>query len=139
MLVLIKYCQCYLACLERIVEYINRNAYIQIAIGGKSFCAAIKDAFSVISSNFLRFTAVSGLGAIFNFIGVVFIAAITTLLSYILIKESDLAAEASSPYAPCLIIFIIAIFIARPFMHIYGQSMDAILHAFLLDEKINKE
>ena len=70
MLVLIKYCQCYLACLERIVEYINRNAYIQIAIGGKSFCAAIKDAFSVISSNFLRFTAVSGLGAIFNFIGV---------------------------------------------------------------------
>ena len=66
----IKYFQCYLACLERLVEFINRNAYIQIAIGGKNFCGAVKDAFSVISSNALRFAAVSGLGAIFNFIGV---------------------------------------------------------------------
>lgn len=132
-----KYCQCYLAYLERIVEYINRNAYIQIAIGGKSFCAAIRDAFSVISSNAIRFAAVSGIGAIFNFIGVLFIAVLTTGIGYLILMESDLATEVASPYAPCLFIFVIGVFIARPFMQIYGQSMDAILHAFLLDEKIN--
>jgi len=58
-------CSCYLACVERIVGFINRNAYIQIAVGGKNFCAATRDACSIISSNFLRFSAVSGVGGIF--------------------------------------------------------------------------
>ncbi len=36
---------CCLACVERIVQFINKTAYIQIAIRGKNFCMAAKDGF----------------------------------------------------------------------------------------------
>jgi solute carrier family 44 (choline transporter-like protein), member 2/4/5 len=61
---------CYLSCLKRIVEFVNKNAYIQIALSGKNFCSAMKDAFAALSSNFLRFATVSSLGGVFVFIGI---------------------------------------------------------------------
>ena len=42
---LTNFLRCCLACVERIVEFINKTAYIQIAIRGKSFCYAAKDGF----------------------------------------------------------------------------------------------
>jgi choline transporter-like protein 2/4/5 len=37
--------RCCLACVERIVQFINKMAYIQIALRGKNFCMAAKDGF----------------------------------------------------------------------------------------------
>lgn len=37
--------RCCLQCVERIVEFINKTAYIQIALRGKSFCNAAADGF----------------------------------------------------------------------------------------------
>lgn len=34
--------QCIMTCIEKIVKFINRNAYIFIAISGKAFCASVK-------------------------------------------------------------------------------------------------
>ena len=59
---------CIVACFERFVEFLNRNAYIQIALTGKSFCPAAKDAFETIWSNATRYSLVSGFGAIFTFV-----------------------------------------------------------------------
>jgi len=67
----------------------NRNAYIQIAISGKDFCGAMRDSFSIISSNFLRFSAVHGLGGIFVFIGILFITFLNTFFCYLIMSYSD--------------------------------------------------
>lgn len=37
--------RCFLECVERIVQFINKTAYIQIALRGKNFCNAAKDGF----------------------------------------------------------------------------------------------
>lgn len=37
--------RCCMACVERIVQFINKTAYIQIALRGKNFCMAAKDGF----------------------------------------------------------------------------------------------
>ena len=37
--------RCCLQCVERIVEFINKTAYIQMALRGKNFCSAAKDGF----------------------------------------------------------------------------------------------
>jgi len=42
---LINCMRCFLACIERIVQFLNKTAYIQIAIRGKNFCMAAKDGF----------------------------------------------------------------------------------------------
>ncbi len=42
--------KCCMWCLEKIVAFINRNAYILIAIKGKGYCCAAADAIVLIVS-----------------------------------------------------------------------------------------
>lgn len=42
--------KCCMKCLEWIVRFINRNAYIMIAIKGKGYCCAAMDAIALIVS-----------------------------------------------------------------------------------------
>ncbi|TNN69234.1 Choline transporter-like protein 5-B [Liparis tanakae] len=46
--------KCCFWCLEHFLKFINRNAYIMIAIYGKSFCTSSKDAFSLLMRNVIR-------------------------------------------------------------------------------------
>ena len=41
-------CQCCFYCLEKCMRFINKNAYIQTAIFGTSFCTSAKEAFFLI-------------------------------------------------------------------------------------------
>lgn len=74
--------RCCLACVERIVQFINKNAYIQIALTGKNFCMAAKDGFELVWSNPLRYAIVGGIGSIIMFLGKLMIAFGTTLAMY---------------------------------------------------------
>lgn len=77
--------RCCLACVERIVKFINETAYIQIALRGKNFCSAAKDGFEIVWSNGVRYLVVAGVGGIIMFIGRVLIATGTTAAFYALI------------------------------------------------------
>lgn len=79
---LINCMRCCLACVERIVQFINKNAYIQIALSGKNFCMAAKDGFELVWSNPLRYAIVGGIGSIIMFLGKIMIAAGTTAAMY---------------------------------------------------------
>lgn len=79
---LINCLRCCLACVERIVQFINKNAYIQIALSGKNFCMAAKDGFELVWANPLRYAVVSGIGGIIMFLGKVAIAAASTAAMY---------------------------------------------------------
>lgn len=54
--------RCCLACVERIVQFLNKTAYIQIAIRGKNFCMAAKDGFEIVWGNGIRYLIVAGVG-----------------------------------------------------------------------------
>jgi solute carrier family 44 (choline transporter-like protein), member 2/4/5 len=77
--------RCCLACVERIVQFINKTAYIQIALRGKNFCSAAKDGFEIVWSNPLRYTVVAGVGEIIMFLGKLMIASGSTIAFYCLI------------------------------------------------------
>ena len=78
--------RCCLACVERIVQFINETAYIQIALRGKNFCMAAKDGFEIVWSNGMRYLVVAGVGGIMMFIGRIVIAAGTTAAFYAMIS-----------------------------------------------------
>ena len=46
--------KCCFWCLEKCLRFLNKNAYIGIAIYGKNFCKAAKDAFFLLLRNALR-------------------------------------------------------------------------------------
>jgi len=82
--------RCYAAYFERFVQFLNRNAYIQIAISGKSFCLAAKDAFWLIYTNSGRFSIIEGIGHIFIDVGRYFIAITTTVCAYIVVTNKSI-------------------------------------------------
>lgn len=77
--------RCCLACVERIVQFLNKTAYIQIAIQGKNFCMAAYDGFQVVWGNGLRYLVVAGVGEIIMFVGKVMIALGSAGCFYVLI------------------------------------------------------
>lgn len=46
--------KCCLWCLEKFIKFLNRNAYIMIAIYGKNFCVSAKNAFMLLMRNVVR-------------------------------------------------------------------------------------
>eukprot|EP01017_Pseudomicrothorax_dubius_P041517 TRINITY_DN6650_c0_g3_i3.p1 TRINITY_DN6650_c0_g3~~TRINITY_DN6650_c0_g3_i3.p1 ORF type:complete len:295 (-),score=68.40 TRINITY_DN6650_c0_g3_i3:77-865(-) len=132
--------QCLFDCLERFIKFLNKNAYIQIAIKGSNFCQAAKDAFALIWQNPIRFSVLAGIGSIFLFIGKIFIAFATTVCGYLIITRAERYKNAiSSPILPSILFFIIGYFIGVGFMSVYGMAADAILQCFCLDEELCKK
>jgi len=74
-----------LDCLERFIKFISKNAYIQIALTGKNFCASAWNAFILIMKNIMRFGTAQSIGFIFNVLGVCFIAAANGMFVYSLL------------------------------------------------------
>lgn len=56
-------CQCCFFCLEKCMRFLNKNAYIQTAIFGSSFCTSAREAFFLI----LRYVAMNYLSLFFTF------------------------------------------------------------------------
>lgn len=128
-----------MACFERFIEFLNKNAYIQIALSGRNFCSGAKEAIRIIWANPARFTLVGGLGNAFTGIGKLFMVIATVWLSYYLMINVDpFKSDITSPFLPCILIFFISLAIASVFMLVYSMAIDAILMCFLYDEEMNK-
>uniref|UniRef100_A0A673GAX6 Choline transporter-like protein n=1 Tax=Sinocyclocheilus rhinocerous TaxID=307959 RepID=A0A673GAX6_9TELE len=46
--------KCCFWCLEKFIKFMNRNAYIMVAIYGKNFCRSARDAFFLLMRNVIR-------------------------------------------------------------------------------------
>lgn len=116
--------QCYMACFERFIRFLNKNAYIQvfgvlpffkkskyltsnqIALQGKNFCSSAKEAFFLILRNPARFSVVASIGEVFIFIGKLFIAGLSTFFSYLIIANaSPYKEELYSVWFPTLVTY----------------------------------
>ncbi len=100
--------RCYAACFQRFVEFLNRNAYIQIALSGENFCTSAKNAFVQMVKNPARFALVNGIGGIFVLFGKLFVLVATVALCYIiLIDANPYKSKIDNPLFPLIIIGII--------------------------------
>lgn len=73
-------CQCCLACFERFLQYLTRNAYIEVAMCGYSFCEGGQKAFGLLSNNALRVLAINSVGDFVILLGKVFVVLATVLI-----------------------------------------------------------
>merc|ERR1740138_2042071 len=73
-------------CFEKCVKFLNKNAYIQIALMGTNFCVSAKNAFWLIIRNAVRFALLGSLGSVINVIGKYFIAVSTAVVGFFLLQ-----------------------------------------------------
>ena len=131
--------QCCIGCCGKCMEYVNRHAYIQIALKGDSFCTAAWEGFGLIVRNLGRFTVLTAIGTVFTVIGTIFISVVSGVIGYFVItKVSYFSDELNSCVLPVVVFIIIGLILGLVTMSIFGTSGDALMHSFLLDEELNK-
>jgi hypothetical protein len=130
-------CLAYLIwCVEKCVKFLNKNAYIQIAILGKKFCWAAKDAFWLIFRNAARIAVCTMLAPFVRKFGVLFIMVFTTYFGYQLLMIT-FADSISTPYGACFIYLLIGNMTGRLVMNVFGMAVDTSLQCFVADEELN--
>merc|ERR1719355_388518 len=77
--------QCCLWCLEKCIKFLNKNAYIQIALMGTAFCTSAKNAFFLILRNAARFMVITMLSHLVHFIACGLIIVSTAVLGYFIL------------------------------------------------------
>ena len=131
--------QCCLACCAKFVEFINKHAYIQIALKGDSFCTAAFEGFGLVIRNLGRFSILSLLGGGLSLLGTIFITVASAVVGYFVITEVPyFKAELNSVVLPLIAFGLIGFILGHITMSIFSMSGDALMHSFLLDEELNK-
>lgn len=136
--------KCCLCILEKVVKYISRNAYIVVAMKGKSFCSATVNAFKLLFANIKQIAITAAISSFMLLLGKIAIAIGCTVILYIMIEANSAykqggLEELSSPMMPVFICFVISWFIATSFMNVYGMTVDTLLLCYCEDRAVNKE
>jgi choline transporter-like protein 2/4/5 len=98
--------RCCLDCFERLVRFINKQAFIQIGLTGKSFCPAAKDGFCVVVAHPIEFGLLSGLANLFMWLGNAMMVGGTLVICFIIMRNVEsIDRNLSSPFWPLLVIF----------------------------------
>jgi len=128
--------QCCMWCVEKTMKFINKNAYIQIAIFGFGFCKAARRAFFLIARNILRIAAVSIVSSFVLLIGKILVPVGTTTIAYLYFTSSGDSEQLASMWAPLFFIFFLAFFTVQMFNEVFGMAIWTILQCFVADEEM---
>uniref|UniRef100_A0A4W6BUU4 Choline transporter-like protein n=1 Tax=Lates calcarifer TaxID=8187 RepID=A0A4W6BUU4_LATCA len=149
--------KCCFWCLEHFIKFINRNAYIMIAIYGKNFCTSSKDAFFLLMRNlifcFLSYDPIililSGI-IIDNIIDHVFFFSLLVInflcfpgiLAFFFFTHKIPAIQEEVPslnyyWVPLLTVIFGSYMIAHGFFNVYAMCVDTLFLCFCEDLERN--
>ena len=131
----IKYCLWYL---EKVLKYINRNAYILIAVKGYSYCYSALQAIKLIITNMLRIAAVNTVGDFLTWLGKLVITGLCGLAAFFMCDtdaytDPTSSSYLSSPLLPVIVTAFIGYMEADIFLSVYEMAVDTILLSFCED------
>jgi len=136
--ILFKYIHYCLACFERLIQFLNKQAYIQVALTGKSFCASAWAGFCVIMNHLVDFSLLALIGNGFMYLAVILICAGSAACAWCVMTYTDYFDESSSMWFPIVLVAIIGWMIGKLFASVYMVACYAILQCFYVDCEIQK-
>ena len=125
--------RCCLDCFDRFIRYLNRNAFIYMALSGEGFCSSALNAFILILKNHAKFAFTEGIADVFMFLAKFFISVSTTAISWLLLGAMT---EVDAVFLPLFIIFLLSYMIAAVFIAVFDVSANTILQCYLMDKEI---
>ncbi|XP_077991866.1 choline transporter-like protein 1 [Glandiceps talaboti] len=132
---ILKCLQCCLWCFEKFLKFINRNAYIEIAIYGHNFCKAAQKAFTVIVSNALRLAAINSVGDFCLFLGKVAVVCATAVIGFeVFLKDVE---DVHFVAIPIALACVFAYIVSHTFLSVYEMTIDTIFICFCEDCDMN--
>ncbi|XP_031406693.1 choline transporter protein 1 [Punica granatum] len=128
----------FLTCIECTIKSVSRNAYIMIAITGKSFCGASAIATELIFNNILRIGKVNVIGDVILSLGKLCISLSSALFAFLMLdahKYKSSHHKISSPLLPVLACWGLGYVVATLFFAVVEMSIDTIILSFCQDSE----
>ncbi|XP_054160614.1 choline transporter-like protein 5 [Oppia nitens] len=129
-------CRCWFWLLEIFMKYINKNAYIMIAVYGNGFCTSAKDGFLLILRNATRATVLDKVTDLLLIIGKLTVTSSMAILSFYAFshKLEFLDIPTLNYYwVPIVVITFGTYLIASSFFSVYSMAVDTLFLCFLED------
>uniref|UniRef100_A0A4W5NI45 Choline transporter-like protein n=1 Tax=Hucho hucho TaxID=62062 RepID=A0A4W5NI45_9TELE len=127
--------KCCFWCLERFVKFMNRNAYIMIAIYGKGFCMSARDAFCLLMRNVVRVAVLDRVTDFLLFLGKVLIAGSVGVIAFFFLTHKIPIFQEEVPtlhyyWVPLLTVIFGSYLIAHGFFSVYAMCVDTLFLCF---------
>jgi len=132
---IMKCCICCLWILEKLLRYLNYNAYSLVAINGTHFCRSACDAVATILSSPLRVAAINSIGSFVLFLGKLLVAVVVAGVCGVFILRNY--PEVQLVAAPVALVFFFSYLIASCFLSIYSMAIDTLFLCFCEDQRVN--
>ncbi|GIY40639.1 choline transporter-like protein 4 [Caerostris darwini] len=129
--------KCCFWCLENVLRFISKNAYIMIAIYGKNFCSSARHAFKLLMRNIIRVVVLDKLTDFLLFMGKLVVVAFSAGVSFYFFATEQKILPGIPPMnynlLPPIVITLGAYLIASGFFSVYGMAVDTLFLCFLED------
>ncbi|XP_066119265.1 choline transporter-like protein 4 [Saccopteryx bilineata] len=132
--------KCCLWCLEKFIKFLNRNAYIMIAIYGKNFCVSARNAFMLLMRNIVRVAVLDKVTELLLFFGKLLVVGGVGVLSFFFFtgRIPGLGKDFENPHLnyywlPIMTSILGAYVIASGFFSVFGMCVDTLFLCFLED------
>jgi hypothetical protein len=130
--------QCCLKIVSMIVKFINKNAYIYIAITGFSFFKAAGEATNLLVKNALRAVAVDFVSDFILLLSKFVVAGVMGLATFVYLQMyGSSLGLINNPLVPVVVVAIASFIIASAFFSVYAMAVDTIFLCFLHDIEKN--
>ncbi|XP_036168858.1 choline transporter-like protein 2 isoform X2 [Myotis myotis] len=134
--------KCCFWCLEKFIRFLNRNAYIMIAIYGTNFCTSAKNAFFLLMRNIIRVAVLDKVTDFLFLLGKLLIVGSVGILAFFFFTHririiQDTAPPLNYYWVPILTVIIGSYMIAHGFFSVYGMCVDTLFLCFCEDLERN--
>ncbi len=137
---------CCFYCLEKFLRFINRNAYIMVAIYGRNFCRSAADAVQLIASNPLRALVLNGVTTFVLLLGSLLITVGMGVLGFYFFSKSFyidpifakyLAPELHYYWVPLIVVVLGSFIIASTFLYVFEMAVDTVFLCAMKDLSVH--
>nr|XP_048309492.1 choline transporter-like protein 5 isoform X1 [Myodes glareolus] len=134
--------RCCFWCLEKMVKFLNRNAYIMIALYGKNFCESTKNAFYLLMRNILKVAVTDEVTHFVLLLGKILVSGIVGILAFLLFTDR-LQRIVEGPttlnyyWVPFLTLVVGSYLIAHGCFSVYSMCVETIFICFCEDVERN--
>ncbi|CAI9624802.1 unnamed protein product, partial [Staurois parvus] len=134
--------KCCFWCLEKFIKFLNRNAYIMIAIYGTNFCTSARNAFFLLMRNIIRVAVLDKVTDFLLFLGKLLVVGCVGILAFFFFTRRIQIVQDTAPtlnyyWVPILTVIIGSYLIAHGFFSVYGMCVDTLFLCFCEDLERN--
>lgn len=132
---------CCITCYERCIEFLNKSAYMDIAINSTTFCTAARNALEVLHSQIAAVSFLNGATWVFKITGYALITSAGTFLVWIMVRtfwcfnNEQSSWYIEDPIVVCSIAAVICFAVSAGFMIVFDMVADTILYCFATEER----